>query len=113
MIPFNIGNWEINQHGIEWKGKRGRDLLIEKDRITETGFGDRESTYDWLIHLTEKNWLTRTDIYALNSAFVYAISFFKLDLNSNSFVKTFIEQEKQLMYAEEDDDNDNDEITMQ
>ncbi len=110
MIPFKIGNWEINQNGIEWKGKTGRELIIDKDRITETGVGARENTYDWLIHLTEKNWLTRNDIYALNSAFIYAISVFGLDLNSNSFVKTFIEQEKELKFAEEDDDDD--EITL-
>ena len=110
MIPFKIGNWEINQQGIEWKGETGRELIIDKERITETGFGERENTYDWLIHLTGKSWLTRTDIYALNSAFIYAISFFELDLNSNSFVKTFMEQEKQLAFAEEGGNQD--EITM-
>ena len=109
MIPFKIGNWEINQHGIEWKGETGRELLIESDRITETGFGNRKNTYDWLIHLTEKNWLTRTDIYALNSAFIYAIYSFQLDINSNSFVKTFKEQEKELKFRE---DNDEDEIVI-
>jgi hypothetical protein len=110
MIPFKIGNWEINQDGIEWKGKSSRALIIEKNRITETGFGDRKNTYDWLVHLTEKSWLTRGDIYALNSAFIYAISIFELDLNSNSFTKTFIEQEKQLNFGEEYDGND--EITV-
>ncbi len=101
MIPFKIGNWEINQLGIEWKGKTGGELIIEKERITETGFGERKNTYDWLIHLTSKGWLSKIDIYALNSAFIYAISFFDLDLNSNSFIITFIEQEKQLALVEE------------
>lgn len=112
MIPFIIGNWEINQEGIEWKGETGRELIIDKERITEAGIGERENTYDWLIHLTEKSWLTRTDIYALNSAFIYAISLFELGLNSNSFVKTFIEQEKQLAFAEEDENENEDGITM-
>jgi hypothetical protein len=106
MVPFKIGNWEINQSGIEWKGETGRELIIDRDRITESGFGERENTYDWLIHLTEKSWLTRIDIYALNSAFIYAISVFELDLNSNSFVKTFIEQEKELQFGEESDDDE-------
>lgn len=106
MVPFKIGNWEINQSGIEWKGEAGRELIIDRDRITESGFGERENTYDWLIHLTEKSWLTRSDIYALNSAFIYAISVFELDLNSNSFVKTFIEQEKELQFGEESDDDE-------
>ena len=100
MIPFKIGNWDITEQGIEWKGEVGVELIIDRDRITETGIGNREDTYDWLVHLTEKNWLTRSDIYALNSAFVYAISVFNLDLDSNSFVKTFVEQEKELKFAE-------------
>jgi hypothetical protein len=110
MIPFKIGNWEINKQGIEWKGETGRELLIDKARITETGFSERKNTYDWLVHLTEKSWLTRTDIYALNSAFIYAISYFELDLSSNSFVKTFIEQEKQLALVEANENED--EITL-
>ncbi len=100
MTPIKIGNWDVTTNGIEWKGPYGRELLIDKDRLDEGGIGDRENTYDWLIHLVEKTWLTRGDIYALNSAFIYALQEFDIDLNSQSFSKTIQLQDKELAEME-------------
>ncbi len=53
--------------------------------------------YDWLVHLVEKTWLKREDIYALNTALVYALEYFGIGfIEGISFVKTFEEQNKEL-----------------
>jgi hypothetical protein len=54
--------------------------------------------YDWLVHMVEKTWLTRTDIYALNTALIYAMEEFKIPFPDDlSFVATFNEQDKELV----------------
>jgi len=93
MIPYKIGNWLINKEGIIWDGPTNIDYKILKNRILES----REDMYDWLTHMPEKSWLTREDIYALNTAFIYAIEVFNISLPKElSFVETFVYQEKEL-----------------
>lgn len=96
MVPITIGNWLIKEEGIEWTGNN--KYFIEKDRLLELGTGSRSNMYDWLIHLPEKTWLTKQDIYELNTALIYAINYFGFDLNRLSFVETIIEQQKQLLH---------------
>lgn len=95
MIPFKIGNWLIKDDGINWDGDNSIDYFIAKNRLTETGTGERIKTYDWLLHMAEKTWITREDIYALNTALIYAMEEFKIPFPEDiSFVQTFIEQDK-------------------
>lgn len=94
MIPFKIGNWLIEEGWIKWDGSPKLDYFIEKKRITEPGPGDRNEMYDWLVHLVEKTWITREDIYALNTAIIYAMEAYGISFSNNlSFIKTFIEQD--------------------
>lgn len=93
MIPIKIGNWLIDQDGIKWDGVPKHTYEISKDRITE----ERDDMFDWLIHMPQKTWLTREDIYALNTAFIYAIEKFDITVPPNmSFVETLIVQDNQL-----------------
>ena len=70
---------------------------ITLDTIKDEGSAERKEMYDWLIHLCEKSWLKEADIYALNTAFIYAIEKYKLGFTDKlSFVKTFTEQQRQL-----------------
>jgi len=95
MIPFKIGNWLIDEDCIRWNGESKINYKIKKDRLLESG--PRESIYDWLFHMPEKAWLSREDIYALNTAFIYALEYFEIQIpDEKSFVETFIEQEKRL-----------------
>jgi hypothetical protein len=94
MSPIKIGNWLVTDEGISWSG--ANEYFIDKDRLLETGPGNRSNMYDWLVHLPEKSWLDVEDIFTLNTAFIYAINYFELDLNQISFVETIIEQQKQL-----------------
>lgn len=94
MVPKQIGKWLVTEHGIEWTGIN--DYFIEKERLLEAGPADRINMYDWLVHLPEKSWLSVEDIYALNTAFIFALDYFGFNFNSRSFVTTLIEQEQHL-----------------
>ena len=97
MIPFKIGNWIIDENGIKWDGTPKLDYRIPKERITEAGPSNRNRMYDWLVHMPHKTWLSREDIYTLNTALVYAMEAFGIAFPKNlSFVETFIAQSKEL-----------------
>lgn len=96
MLLQQIGKWLITEEGIEWTG--GNEYFIDKDRILEAGPQNRQKMYDWLVHMTEKSWLSVEDIYALNTAFIYAIEYFNLSFDKLSFVETLKLQEQQLNY---------------
>jgi len=98
MVPKKINNWLIDQTGIKWAGQPEIDYLIPKEELIKSGFGNRKNMYDWLVHMVEKTWLTRTDIYALNTALIYAIEEFKISFPEDlSFIATFNEQDKELV----------------
>ena len=97
MIPTKIGNWLINKDGIKWDGEEKIEYNIAKHTIID----ERDDMYEWLIHMVEKSWLSREDIYALNTAFIYAMEKFKIPFPKNlSFVETFDEQENELKQRE-------------
>jgi hypothetical protein len=94
MIPFKIGNWLITKEGIEWDGQPEIDYLIAKDTLLQLRKEEHDKKhYDWLLHIPLKTWTTKEDIYAFNTAFIYAIECFGLDFNKASFVTTLISQE--------------------
>lgn len=94
---MKFGNWLITEEGINWDGPTGRPYLIPKDRLTESGSGDRSKMYDWLVHLVEKTWITENDVYALNTAFIFAVEHFGVGFSSNlSLVATLAEQQKEI-----------------
>jgi len=93
---MKIGNWLITPNAIVWNGIPNMDYEIERSRLLELGLGERDQMYDWLIHLTEKSWITNQDIYTLNTAFIYAIESWGLNFNDGSWVKTLTEQQKHL-----------------
>ena len=95
---LTIGNWLITYKGIEWKGNSGRPLLIEKETLLDIREADEKGDmYDWLLHITEKNWLSENDIYALNTAYIFALEYFEIGFPENfSFVETFIIQQEQM-----------------
>jgi len=89
MINFRIGNWLIDETGINYTP---RDYSIGKDELLKSEYEDE--IFDWPIHLATKTWMTKEDLYAFNSAFIYAIEAYNLKKPLNmSFVKTFFEQD--------------------
>lgn len=92
MLPYKIGNWEINIEGIVWKGNQV-EFLIPKEELSLLRRGGNERIYDWLSHPTTKQWINENDIYALNTAYVFAMEYFKINFHVGSFVDTFIAQQ--------------------
>lgn len=97
---MNFGNWSVTDKAIQWNGRN--EYFIDKSRLHEAGFGERAGTYDWLVHLTEKTWLTVQDIKDLNSAYMYALLKFNVGFSTElSWEKTMIEQSKLLERKQE------------
>ncbi len=95
MIPFNIGNWIINEEGIHHTSDP--NYIIPVDRLAEPGPQGRHQMYDWLVHMPAKAWVSTEDVYALNTALIYALEHFGIDFPKDlSFVQTFIEQQNEL-----------------
>lgn len=92
MSEFLIGNWLVTDEGIEWLEDDREGYFIDKERLLES----RGDKYDWLVHMPQKTWLTREDIYALNTAYIYAMEKFGVPFDRLSFVSTFHEQEQDL-----------------
>ena len=98
MPVQRIGNWEVTEEGITWVGRPKKDYTIPTNRLTEAGEGARAKMYDWLVHMTEKGWLTEKDIYALNTALIYALELAGKKFPAKlSFIETFTEQQARLL----------------
>ena len=102
---MKIGNWEVNDSNIEWKGSGRNKFVIEKKSLTERIETDDDnlSLYKWIVLATDEEWLTEDDLYDLNFAFVYAAAEAKAGFDYQVFDETLSYQYSQL---EEDDDED-------
>lgn len=97
MTEIKIENWLITEEGIEWDGIPKIEYFISKERLNELGTGERSNMYNWLLHTASKTWITKTDVYTLNTAFIYAIEYFGLEYNTGSFMETLKEQQYEIM----------------
>lgn len=94
-----FGNWEVTEFGIIGLGKLG-GIKIDSDQLLDKR---QQQLYDWLIHIAEKGNVTELNVYEFNAAFVYALSFFNIDIPSElSFSKTFEKQIQIISQKEED-----------
>lgn len=92
MIPQKIGNWLINNEGIEWAGIEKIDYEVDRRSLLKTGFDEREGMYDWLVQLSEKTWVSVEDIITLNAAFVIATREFNFTLDIDILASTMEDQ---------------------
>lgn len=94
-----FGNWQVTEFGIIGLGKLG-EIKIDSDQLLDKR---QKQLYDWLIHIAEKGNVTELNVYEFNAAFVYALSFFNIDIPSElSFSKTFEKQIQIISQKEED-----------
>ena len=95
-----IGIWEIDEDGLTGKVGSGYDYNIAKERLWETRDFKGQIVWDWLIHLTEKDWVTKENINDLNTAFLFCQDYFKafkpnLTQNVSTAQTIYIQQRKQ------------------
>jgi hypothetical protein len=94
-----FGNWEVTDFGIIGLGKLARFEIAKEQLVAKR----EEILYDWLIHIAGRENVTELNVYEFNAAFVYALSFFNIDIPSElSFSKTFEKQIQIISQKEED-----------
>jgi len=109
MSVFKCGNWTLTNAGIHWGGQP--DYLIPRTSIGQPGSGYRKKMYDSLVHMTEKTWLSRDDLYSLNTTYIFALEYYNIGFSPDiSLVETLKEQQKLL--DERDDEPESDELTL-
>jgi hypothetical protein len=107
---MKIGNWEVNDSKIEWRGSGRNSFVIEKKSLTEKIKTDDDnlSLYKWIVLATNEEWLTEDDLYDLNFAFVYAAAEIKAGFDYQMFDETLSYQYSQLEEEDDEDDEDDD-----
>lgn len=105
---MQFGNWKVSQDGITWSGKGNDAFVIPIDLLNakKTKNNEGDYLYDWILEVTEKDWLSDDDLYDFNYAFVYAIARSGLDFNYKTFDATLEEQYNLCGYDEDEDDED-------
>lgn len=80
-----FGIWEIEKDfGIIGRLRQGEDYNIAKETLWQTTDFKGQVVYDWLIHLTEKTWVTKEIYDDLVIAYVFAIDYFKKQKPNNA-----------------------------
>lgn len=96
-----FGNWEVTDFGIIGLGELER-IKIDCDQLLDKR---EEQLYDWLIHIAEKGNVTELNVYEFNAAFVYALSFFNINIPSElSLSASFSEQIEIISQKKRDDE---------
>ncbi|PHR49840.1 MAG: hypothetical protein COA32_01515 [Fluviicola sp.] len=93
---MRFGNWKVNEEGIEWVGSVG-EYFIHKSRLNETGHGERSGMFDFLVHLTEKTWLSQSDIIDLNEAYQFAFNHFGIEMDDSLSMEDTLTEQNKLM----------------
>lgn len=94
---MKIKNWQIVEGiGIVWVGNSSK-LTIGIDQIISTGLDINRNPFDLVIHPCERSFITEDDIYALNTAVIYAIEFFNISMPKNTTFCNLIECQQQII----------------
>ena len=101
-----FGNWKVTDDSIVWNGGELSHFRIPSNFLTNKRRVGEAEFYEWILLVTNEDWLTEDDLYDFNYAFVYAIAKFNLEFSYDVFDATLAEQYEQL---EEDEEEDEDE----
>jgi hypothetical protein len=101
---MDIGNWHVNNEGINWSGPGLQRFAIPRKEIgaLQTGRDGRE-LYEWILLATSEDWLTQDDLFDLNYAFVYAVAHYGVPFRYDIFDATMEEQFEQFDREDEDE----------
>ncbi|MBU1318581.1 MAG: hypothetical protein KKG33_10450 [candidate division Zixibacteria bacterium] len=70
-----FGSWIVTEEGLVYGGSPHVEYFIEASRLWEVR--PRTRQWDWLLHMDEKAWMSDADVYCLNTAFFFALDFFR------------------------------------
>ena len=107
---MKIGNWNITDKSIEWKGKSLQRFVVDRETLLQTTPSDitGQPLYRWIVLATDEDWLTHDDLYDLNFAFVYAAGAEDSDFDYEVFDQT-VEHQFNILEEEEEGEDDEDE----
>ena len=98
---MEIGNWEVNIENEEiiWKGKGKIKIVLDKATFFVL---KSEMLMKELYHICEKDLVNDSDVFALNSALMYAFEEFNINKPEGFSFSTLIK--KQILIISEKDD---------
>ena len=107
---MKVGNWQIDieEQKIIWCG--GGNLSIGKDEIISNS--PSRQYFDMILHFCERSYISENDIFALNSALIYAIEIFNIPLPDGFNYKILIEAQKKIIKDKNDPISLQDEIKL-
>ena len=104
-MPYQFENWLLTEDKLAHSSNP--NFFIEKNTLTTKR---NETTYDWMLHIAEKMAvLEKLDIIWFNTAFLFATTYFNIELDLSIFYESILEQKNIL---NEDFDSSEDEITL-
>ena len=103
-VVFVAGKWAVyedttdaNNKGVKWIGGKEDYYKIGANQLAEIGHGERANMYDFCIQIAPKNTFLEADIYAFNTALLFALDYFKIGFNPQiSWKETLKEQQRQI-----------------
>jgi hypothetical protein len=71
---IRFGTWIVTEQGLLAEKPH---YFIDKTRLWDVGAEDANDKFACLLHVPERPWITEADLYALNTAFFFALDYFK------------------------------------
>jgi len=101
-----FGNWKVGDQYLSWNGPGLNRFYISKRELLRTTNDPvtEASWYEWVLLVTNEDWLTQDDIFDFNYAFVYASALFGLPFDYTIFDETLAEQYERLDLEEDEDE---------
>lgn len=98
---MKIGNWEVDKgrEEIIWKGKGKSEIVLGKDSF----FGLTVDKFiNQLIYICEKELVSDSDVFALNSVLMYAFETFDINKPEGFSFSTLIEKQIKIILEKDD-----------
>ena len=94
MDSYKFGKWVVNEDGIS--NTKMEDAIIPKEDLLHIKPGSKD-LLESLLHIPSKTWMNQRSTYELNTAFFFAIDYFKLELPKEaSIIRTLIAQKEEI-----------------
>lgn len=93
---MNFGSWKIDDYGISNLDMPHDSIRIPKDNLGAIVSTENSEVYKAMLDLEKYSWLTVSCLHDFNSSFLYALGYFRIDLNEAIFKNSQIMQDKAI-----------------